>query len=74
MIPGEEFHIHLSPDAIEDFKADLTKRSLESEIMIDDIQALIDKESLCCAERDEDNFDNCYHIVDEVLIQSNLLN
>ena len=42
MIPGEEFHIHLSPDAIEDFKADLTKRSLEFEIMIDDIQALID--------------------------------
>ncbi|CAH3141811.1 unnamed protein product [Porites lobata] len=66
LIPGEEFHIHLSPDAIEDFKADLTKRSLEFEIMIDDIQALIDKESLCCAERDEDNFDNCYHTVDEI--------
>lgn len=73
MIPGEEFHIHLSPDAIEGFKADLTKTSLAFEIMIDDIQALIDKESLCCTERDEDNFDNCYHTVGEVLIQSNLL-
>ena len=42
--------------------------------MIDDLQALIDKESLCCAEEDENNFDNCYHTVDEVLIQTNLLN
>ena len=66
MIPGEEFHIHLSPDAIEDFKAGLTIRSLEFEIMIDDIQALIDKERWCCAKGDEDNFDNCYHTVDEV--------
>lgn len=67
MIPGEEVHIDLGPDAIKDFKAYLTEKSLEFGIMIDDTQALIDNENMCCLlEEDENNFDKCYHTLDEV--------
>ena len=66
MIPGEEVHIDLGPDAIKDFKAYLTERSLEFDTMIEDTQALIDNEEVCCSEVNEDNFDKCYHTLDEV--------
>lgn len=66
LIPGEEVHIHLGPDAIKDFKAYLTERSLEFDTMIEDTQALIDNEEVCCSEVNEDNFDKCYHTLDEV--------
>ena len=66
LIPGEEVHIDLGPDAIKDFKAYLTERSLEFDTMIEDTQALIDNEEVCCSEVDEDIFDKCYHTLDEV--------
>ena len=73
MIPGEEVHVHLGPDAIEDFKSDLTKRSLKFETMIEDTQALIDNEGVCCSEGDKDNFDSCYHTVNEVRTRINCI-
>lgn len=66
LIPGEEVHVHLGPDAIEDFKSDLTKRSLKFETMIEDTQALIDNEGMCCSEGNKDDFDSCYHTVNEI--------
>ena len=73
LIPGEEVHVRLGPDAIEDFKSELTKKSLQFDTMIEDVQALIDNEDMCCSEGDEDNFDSCYHTVNEVRTKINCI-
>ena len=69
MIPGEEVHIHLGPEVLEDFSDNLRKRSLKHEILVDNQQAMIDKELKCCSRDSGDNFDTCYHTLEQVIFK-----
>ena len=59
-------HIHVGPKVLEDFSDDLTRRSLEHETLIENTKHLLDEDSLCCSKASENNFDTCYHTLDEV--------
>ena len=60
-------HIHLGPDAIQDFKALLQDKSLVESTTMADSQDLIDNQITCCKRHNgEDDFDSCYHTLQEV--------
>ena len=60
-------HIHLGPDAIQDFQALLQDKSLVESTTMADSQDLIDNQIKCCKRHNgEDDFDSCYHTLQEV--------
>ena len=66
-------HIHLGPDIIEDFKALLQERSLVVSTAMADSQEMIDNQISCCkTDNGADDFDSCYHTLQEVRIYKRL--
>ena len=62
-------HIHLSPQVLEDFSDNLSRRSLSHEVLIENTQELLDDDSLCCSNASEKTFDTCYHTLNEVTVR-----
>ena len=61
-------HIHLSPQVLEDFSDNLSRRSLAHEVLCENTQDLLDDDSLCCPNANEKTFDTCYHTLNEVSV------